>query len=159
MKRATRRTTTTITRDLLAEVIATPLRPAARLDGVVIGRVTGFGADGAPLVDFPQATAPLAARATLALGPDAVGRQAALLFEGGNPERPIVVGLLHEPAPVAAAVDGERLVLRAEREIVLECGDASITLTRAGKVLIRGTYVLSRSSGTNRIKGGSVEIN
>ena len=44
-------------------------------------------------------------------------------------------------------------------QIVLRCGEASITLTRAGKVLIRGAYVLSRSSGTNRIQGGSVEIN
>ena len=47
----------------------------------------------------------------------------------------------------------------AESEIVLRCGEASITLTRAGKVLIRGTYLLSRSSGVNRIKGGSVQIN
>ena len=30
---------------------------------------------------------------------------------------------------------------------------------RAGKVLIRGAYLLSRSSGVNRIKGGSVQIN
>jgi hypothetical protein len=34
-----------------------------------------------------------------------------------------------------------------------------LTLTHAGKVLIRGAYVLSRSSGVNRIKGGSVQIN
>ena len=35
----------------------------------------------------------------------------------------------------------------------------NIMLTRAGKVLIRGAYLLSRSSGANRIKGGSVQIN
>ena len=51
------------------------------------------------------------------------------------------------------------MVLKAQQEIVLECGKASITLTRAGKVLIRGAYLLSRSSGVNRIKGGSVQIN
>ena len=50
-------------------------------------------------------------------------------------------------------------MLTAEHEIVLRCGKASLTLTRAGKVLIRGTYLLSRSSGVNRIKGGSVQIN
>ena len=50
-------------------------------------------------------------------------------------------------------------MLRAEREIVLECGDASITLTRAGKVLIRGHYILSRASGYNRIKGAAIDIN
>jgi hypothetical protein len=42
---------------------------------------------------------------------------------------------------------------------VLHCGKASITLTRAGKVIIRGEYVLARSSGVNRIVGGSVQIN
>ncbi|SRR6266852_5262885 len=61
--------------------------------------------------------------------------------------------------PIAAEVDGERLVFTADQEIVLKCGEASLTLTKAGKILIRGTYVLSRSSGVNRIKGGSVQIN
>ena len=56
-------------------------------------------------------------------------------------------------------VDGERVVLSAAREIVLRCGGASITLTRAGKVLITGEYVLTRARGLNRIRGGSVQIN
>src|SRR5258708_5480867 len=43
--------------------------------------------------------------------------------------------------------------------VVLECGHASITLTSAGKVLIRGAYLSSRSSGVHRIKGASVDIN
>jgi hypothetical protein len=47
----------------------------------------------------------------------------------------------------------------AEREIVLRCGDASITLTRAGKVIIKGRYVVSRSTGYNKIKGATVDIN
>ena len=51
------------------------------------------------------------------------------------------------------------LVVSAEKELVFRCGQASITLTRAGKVLLRGTYPSSRSSGANRIKGGSVQIN
>jgi hypothetical protein len=55
--------------------------------------------------------------------------------------------------------DGERQVITAEREIVLKCGHASITLTRAGKVIIKGTYVLSRSSGYNKIKGAAIDIN
>jgi hypothetical protein len=41
----------------------------------------------------------------------------------------------------------------------LQCGKASITLTRAGKVLINGAYVSSRSSGVNRLKGGSIQLN
>jgi len=60
---------------------------------------------------------------------------------------------------VSVQSDDNRLVLSAEREIVLKCGNASITLTRAGKVLINGTYVVSRSSGYNKIKGAAVDIN
>ncbi len=56
-------------------------------------------------------------------------------------------------------VDGDRYLIRAEREIVLQCGDSSITLTRAGKVLIKGNYVVSYSTGYNRIKGATVDIN
>ena len=56
-------------------------------------------------------------------------------------------------------IDGERLVLQAEREIELRCGDASLVLTRAGKVILRGNYVVSRSRGVNKIKGAWVDIN
>jgi hypothetical protein len=88
------------------------------------------------------------------------------------------MGFIHEPMSVSAEapeeeapteasgvegaearVDGDRVVLSAEKEIVLQCGKASITLTRAGKILIRGAYLLARSSGVNRIQGGSVQIN
>ena len=84
------------------------------------------------------------------------------MFERGDLSKPIIMGLLqHAPTrrESEVQVDGEKVVFNAEREIVLRCGESSITLTRAGKVLIRGKYVLSRSSGVNRIKGGSVQIN
>ena len=60
---------------------------------------------------------------------------------------------------VEVDADGERMIVSAKEQLVLRCGKASITLTKAGKVLIQGAYVLSRSSGVNRIKGGSVRIN
>ncbi len=56
-------------------------------------------------------------------------------------------------------VDGQRVVLQGARQVELRCGEASIVLTAAGKILIRGSYVLSRSSGANRIKGAFVDIN
>jgi hypothetical protein len=87
----------------------------------------------------------------------------AVSFEQGDAGRPIILGKLWQPEPTAPAiraeVDKERLVLAADKEIVLQCGQASITLTKAGKILLRGAYLLSRSSGVNRIKGGSVQIN
>lgn len=73
---------------------------------------------------------------------------------------PVVLGgVLPRSTRADAVLDGERLTLRADREIELSCGEASIVLTRAGKVILRGQYVLSHSAGVNKIKGGSVQIN
>ena len=46
-----------------------------------------------------------------------------------------------------------------EKEIVLECGEGSITIRKDGKIVIKGTHLLSRAAGVNRIKGGQVNIN
>lgn len=141
------------------------LATATRIDGVMIGVLMGFAADGAPLVVYPgnPSEAALAARTTAALTQDDVGREVALLFEAGDPARPLVVGRLirPEPLPVAVVRDGveDVLELTAERELLLRCGKASITLTRAGKVLIRGEYIFSRSTGVNKMKGGSIQLN
>jgi hypothetical protein len=97
-----------------------------------------------------------------------IGRPVVLMFEGDDPCQPIVMGVIREPeawplpdtpAQVEVDADGERMVMTAKEQLVLRCGKASITLTKAGKVLIQGTYVSSRSSGVNRIKGGSVQLN
>ncbi len=147
---------------------------------IVIGTIARLAADGTPEVDFPgnAASAPLPALSTAAVGTEHVGREAALVFVDGNPQRPVILGLIGRQAPKPASqrdapsadasapapspearLDGERIVLTAGHEIELRCGKASLILTRAGKVLIRGAYLLSRSSGVNRIKGGSVQIN
>jgi hypothetical protein len=134
----------------------------------LIGRFTGRDNAGEPLVELPDGRLS-SARSTIHLGEIEVGRDVALMFDRGDPERPIVLGVIAPPVTEQIRVgdgrslrieaDGERLTITADKEIVLRCGEASITLTRAGKVLVRGTYVLSRSSGVNRLKGGSVQIN
>jgi hypothetical protein len=60
---------------------------------------------------------------------------------------------------IEADIDGRRVRIVAQDEIVLECGNASITLRRNGRIVIKGTYVETCSEGTNRIKGGQVRIN
>lgn len=137
----------------------------SRVDGVVIGLLLDVPQADAPVVAFPGCPAEggLAARTTTPLSREDIGAQVALMFEAGDLARPLVIGRIQRlpqtMTPAVAHLDGERLEFTAEREIVLRCGKASITLTREGKVLVRGAYVSSRSSGVNRIKGGSVQIN
>ena len=154
-----------------------PAMPAVR--GHRVGRIVGTH-ERQWLVDYPENPhPPLLARTILNLDASAIERAAAanadvlLVFEDDRSDLPIVVGLLTQESPAAVAldddrgvaghlealVDGRRVVVEAEDEIVLRCGDASITLRRNGRVVVRGTYVETRSKGVNRIKGGSVQIN
>lgn len=144
---------------------------ARRIDGVVTGDLVGFKDEGhTPLVVYPDqpGTAALAAAAVLDLHGPHIGRKVVLMFENGEPSRPIIMGLLREqqawplnekPGQVEVDADGERLMVSAKEQLVLKCGKASVTLTKAGKILIQGTYVSQRSSGVMRIKGGSVQLN
>lgn len=151
-------------------VEAKPTEIAAGL-GLVVGDLVGIKDEGrTPLVLYPGqpgATA-LVARTIIDLCGPHIGHSVVLMFEGADPAKPIVMGILRDgkewplaeqPSHVEVDADGERLIVSAKQQVVLRCGEASITLTKAGKVLIKGTYVLTRSSGVNRIKGGSVQIN
>jgi Domain of unknown function (DUF6484) len=152
---------------LLAETSAAP-RPPLTPGAATLGTLAGWDEVGRPLVAFAGTPEPLPALSTVPMAAEDVGREVALLFVNGEATRPLIVGLLQPPITVApvetkegvqARVDGERIEFNAEKEIVLRCGKSSITLTRAGKILIEGAYLLSRSTGVNRIKGGSIQLN
>jgi hypothetical protein len=136
--------------------------------GVVIGELVAMIDDGrTPLVAVPGRTA-VRARTTVDIHGVHVGCRVALVFENGDPVLPLIIGILQNEAHTAVAAwpgtvdveaDDQQLVVSAAQRLVLRCGKARITLTRAGKVLIEGTYISSRSSGVNRIRGGSVHLN
>ena len=141
------------------------------IHGVLIGELLAL-CEGAsvPLVRFPGQVdeGAVAARSCVDLQGLHIGQSVVLMFEQGDPARPIVMGLLRsatgwpqtdKPAQVDVDADGQRLIVSAKEQLVLRCGKASITLTKAGKVLIEGSYLLNRSTGVNRIKGGSVQLN
>jgi hypothetical protein len=146
---------------------ATAAALAAPATGVLVGFIE---AERVPLVTFAgqPGTAALSARSVVDLSAAHIGKDVVLLFEGGDAARPIIIGVVREsgandlaqqPGTVEVDVDGRRMTVSAKEQLVLKCGQASITLTRAGKVLIEGTYVSSRSSGVQRIKGGSIQLN
>ena len=131
-----------------------------------LGELLGLSGDGlTPLVlDASQPGAGARpARTVVDLHRDHIGRPVVLMFEDGDPKKPIVLGVLRgateRPESLGVEPDGDRLVISAQRQLVLRCGRASITLTKEGKVLIEGAYLLSNSTGANRIKGGSVQLN
>lgn len=161
---------------------STSTSTSQRLDGVVIGMLSGLDTTGAPLVIFPgnPTEEPVVAKSLAVFTAQDTNREVALLFENGDPQSPLLVGLIQHPAipqnlaepeqseqphdieglgSASLELDGEIINLKAKDQITLKCGKASITLTKAGKILLRGTYLLNRSSGVNRIKGGSVQIN
>jgi hypothetical protein len=166
-------------RSLAANVRAVEF--SKQIEGVRVGKIVSLDESGQVLVDFPGNTQGLvAARLTSSIKSKLLNHAASadkevlLAFEDNNPELPIIIDTMYSlvdeitntptialetERPTDVTIDGKRVTFDAREEIVLRCGKASITLTRAGKVLIRGAYLLSRSSGVNRIKGGSVQIN
>lgn len=143
----------------------------SHISGVVIGKIADCSKAGEILVEYPgnPDAAPQPAVVATAISEQDINKDVALSFVAGDPLRPIVLGLIQHPEKqiaeaagqegVQVKMDGETLTFSAEKEIVLRCGEASITLTKAGKVLIKGTYTSSQSTGVNRIKGGSVQVN
>lgn len=133
-------------------------------DGVVIGMILGFH-EQAPLVVFPGNLSDQAiiARSLSRLSADDIGAEVALLFEDGDRKRPLIVGRLVEPArddaaPVVVA-DGKMLRLVAKERIELRVGKSSLIMEADGHITIRGTDLVSHASRSNRIRGGSVNLN
>jgi hypothetical protein len=157
--------------DLLQRPALAPETAAAAASaGVVTAWLHGFDLDDrALLTGLPHAPhAVVAARSTVGLRHAMIGQSVVVVFERNDPAQPIILGVLQactprlpatEPPALSVQADDQRFLVRAEREIELRCGDASITLTRAGKVIIKGRYILSRSSGYNKLKGAAVDIN
>lgn len=147
------------------KAISTEPSHLSEQSGATVGQISAFR-NGELFVKFSHnpSRPPVRARTTVPPSPDLVGREVLLVFEKGDPGLPIITGLLQSPAEqrsptLEVSVDGEQIRIRGGQKIVLECGRASITLTQAGKVLIKGTYVSSQSTGVHRIKGGSLQLN
>lgn len=161
--------------------------PEKSLEGIRVGQIVQIDGDGRILVDYPQnSMGAMPARFTRAMDIESLvsakneGLQVLLVFEDNRPDRPIIIDVLSSlmdgiygsetksgqedlvldmDETQDITLNGKKIILTGQEEIVLKCGKASITMTKAGKIIIRGAYLLNRSSGVNKIKGGSVQIN
>ncbi len=135
--------------------------PPAQVQGVALGRLGGIDANGGVLVSIEAwKLHDIPARSLVALDAAQRGQMVALGFEQGDPLKPLVLGLVVTPAPAASAAPMQaRVVVQAEQEIELRCGEAAIVLNADGRIRLRGSYITSHASATQRILGGSVKLN
>jgi hypothetical protein len=70
-------------------------------------------------------------------------------------------GLLQQTGkqPSTTTVEDDVVRIKASKGLVIECGQGTIIITQDGKIQIKGTEVLSRARGMNKIKGAGVDIN
>jgi len=145
---------------------------------LAVGCIVGTIADGRALVDFPGNEQGLVVARSIIPGLSqpldltAGSLPVLLFFEGGDPSLPVIIGIVRNtlsaspdeqtvcgPLQAETILDGKRLILDAHEEIVLNCGKSSVTLRKDGKIIIKGTEIVSRASGTHKLRGASVQIN
>lgn len=168
---------------LLNQILNKSANGVSNITGVVIGRFDGYNAHGKPIVSVEQlGLNAIVTRTTINLINVPPGSEVALAFVMGDLTQALILAsLLYDsgkqetpsiPMPAVEAqqhineveateilVDGERVVFQAEHEIELRCGEAAIILSCDGRIELRGTYITSKASATQRILGGSVNIN
>lgn len=107
-------------------------------------------------------TEPTPCLSTVSLTDEHLHRKAALMFLQGSGAHPVVLGFLADSqnqAPKEVLVDQQRVTIEGQKEIELRCGKASIVMKANGKIIIKGTHLISRSAGPNKIKGASISLN
>jgi hypothetical protein len=173
---------TELTSALVEECTQSDL-PDKHNSGPGIGPCSGWiafvGKDGEPYVSYQgNRSGPVRARTLVQISREdlEIGGERAvlLLFEGGDPAHPVILGLIHDKlfSPMTMAsklpispqdsevfLDGKRIVLDAREEIILRCGKGSIRIHKNGKIVIKGSHLVSRSSGQNRMQGASLALN
>lgn len=121
---------------------------SARVDAVdddgVVHVVVGGGA---------AVPARIAAGPELPLTALVPGAEVLVLLEPGG--SPVVVSTILARLPAPPPV----LELQAAQQLILRCGDASISIAADGTIEIRGERIDSEAEGIQRIKGAQVRIN
>jgi hypothetical protein len=131
-------------------------------DILQIGLLVDIGSDGSPIVDYNgNELGPIPARTVI---PSAAhGDSVLLVFDDGDPTRPIIIGIVRDRfetnQPQRLRMTAREILVEGAEEVSIRCGESSLTLRKDGKTMLKGREVLSRASRTNRIRGATVQVN
>ena len=132
------------------------------LSGVSVLEVSGVDSDGSPMVRLPSSEEPQSVRVVWMKDvPDwssCIGLRAVVAVPEGE-DGPVLLGLLDAPPEGSSDITPKILNIESEEELIIQCGKSKIAMRADGRIEIRGGHLISRSSGPNKIKGGSVHIN
>ncbi len=152
---------------MLQDLLQRPASFRHRMDGVLVAHVLEKSSRGQALLHIPYLNQ-RDVSATLICAPELIapGMEVAIMFAQGNPDAPLILGpFLCQPKAPDVAVEvrcddeTQHLVLQAQQELELRCGEAAIILSADGQIEFRGNYITSHARSTQRIMGGSVNIN
>jgi hypothetical protein len=156
------------------------IRNAAQRGGplggqLVAGTLAAIDSAGAVWILRSQISlSPVQASTIVDIDPADIGAEVLLALPAEDGSRPIILGVVRDrcsrEAPTAELgldrdrvdayyLDRQKIEIAAEREIVLRCGESSVTLRKDGKIIIKGVHVISRAKGANKIRGAAVTIN
>jgi hypothetical protein len=123
---------------------------------VEIGVIQSVDDAGRPAVRWHgSARQHVEARTQVRLTERDIGRECTLAFAGGDPSRPIVMGLLYTPDTQNDPPE----IIQTDDAIILQSGESRIELHADGRINIQGMYINSQAYGPHHLKGASVKIN
>lgn len=123
-------------------------------------RLVGIDNQGYRVIDGGDASA-ITAASLVELNIEDLGASVLVVRWTGS-DRAIILGIIHEKpkdTSLSASVEGDIVRIRAERNLVLQCGKASVTLDANGAIKVKGEKITSAAKGRHNIRGGSVHLN
>jgi len=143
-----------------------------QVDGLMLGTLHSLDEAGNALVQPDSLQeGPFSAISMIALKPEDVGIARFVLgFQDGNPRKPIILGRVWAPPAEASTADTatsanaqspmrKKLVVQADEELELRCGQAVILLQGDGRIQLRGRTIINHADALYRIRGGTIQIN
>jgi hypothetical protein len=151
-------------RDVLEEVaLATPVRPSpAPLPVVRSARLVDLAGVDAVITwrgSDERVRALVASEVEPELLLEALKSRTSVLVECDGDGTPIVIGLVQTSRPRDLVLSGERVEIRADREVLLRTGRAGLRLRDDGEVELVGARISAVSRGLFRIVGRMLKLN